>query len=115
MIDAPAARPTLEVAARLGVPVFVHPVAPEPLTRHMSPYGLVGTLYARGTANSAALIALVEGGALSDLPGLRIVVTSLAIGGVAMLAGLSMRAARLTDAEQGAIAAGNALRLLGIH
>ncbi len=166
MIDAPAARPTLEVAARLGVPVFVHPVAPEPLTRQMTPYGLPGTLYARGTANSAAVIALVEGGVLSDLPGLRIVVTSLAIGGVAMLAGLSsrslkqvfmdtnichpvllrtavgllgaeniiggsdwpindgplarqladtMRAARLTDAEQDAIAAGNALRLLGIH
>ena len=166
MIDAPAARPTLEAAARLGVPVFVHPVAPEPLTRQMSPYGLVGSLYARGTANSAAVIALVEGGVLSDLPGLRIVVTSLAIGGVAMLAGLSgrslkqvfmdtnichpvllrtavdllgaenviagsdwpindapmarqladtMRAARLTDDEQEAIAAGNGLRLLGIH
>lgn len=166
MIDAPAARPTLEVAARLGVPVFVHPVAPQPLTRQMSPYGLAGTLYARGTANSAALIALVEGGVLSDLPGLRIVVTSLALGGVAMLAGLSgrsleqvfmdtnichpvllhaavdllgagnviagsdwpindgpiarqladtMRAARLSDAEQQAIAAGNSLGLLGIH
>jgi predicted TIM-barrel fold metal-dependent hydrolase len=99
------------------------------------------------------------------LPGLRIVVTSLALGGVAMLAGLSgrslkqvfmdtnichpvllraavdllgaanviagsdwpindgpiarqladtMRAARLSDAEQGAIAAANSLRLLGI-
>jgi len=166
MIDTAAARPTLEVAARLGVPVFVHPVAPEPLTRQMSPYGLVGTLYARGTANSAALIALAEGGVLSDLPGLRIVLTSLAIGGVAMLACLSgrslkqvfmdtnichpvllraavdllgaenviagsdwpindgpiarqladtMRAARLSEAEQDAIAAANSLRLLGIH
>ncbi len=166
MIDAPAARPSLEAAARHGVPVFVHPVAPEPFTRQMSPYGVVGTLYARGAANSAALIALVEGGVLSDLPGLRIVVTSLALGGLAMLAGLSskslkqvsmdtnichpvllraavdllgagnviagsdwpindgplarqladtMRAARFTDAEQHAIAAGNALRLLGIH
>ena len=166
MIDTAAARPTLEVAARLGVPVFVHPVAPEPLTRQMSPYGLVGTLYARGTANSAALIALAEGGVLSDLPGLRIVLTSLAMGGVAMLACLSsrslkqvfmdtnlchpvllraavdllgaenviagsdwpindgpiarqladtMRAARLSEAEQDAIAAANSLRLLGIH
>ena len=33
LIDAPQARPTLEVAARLGVPVFVHPVAPQPLTQ----------------------------------------------------------------------------------
>jgi predicted TIM-barrel fold metal-dependent hydrolase len=89
MIDAPQARPTLEVAARLGVPVFVHPVAPQPLTRQMVPYGLIGTLFARGTANSASLIALVEGGVFSQLPGLRVVVTALALGGVAMAAGLS--------------------------
>lgn len=89
MIDAPQARPTLEVAAKLGVPVFVHPVAPEPLTQQMVSYGLIGALFARGTANSAALIALVEGGVFSQLPGLRVVVTALALGGVAMAAGLS--------------------------
>lgn len=91
MIDAPQVRPTLEVAAELGVPVFVHPVAPQPLTRQMAPYGLVGSLFARGTANSASLIALVESGVLSELPALRIVVTSLALGGVAVAAGLSRR------------------------
>jgi aminocarboxymuconate-semialdehyde decarboxylase len=37
LIDAPQARPTLEVAAKLGVPVFVHPVAPQPLTKQMAP------------------------------------------------------------------------------
>lgn len=89
LIDAPQARPTLEVAARLGVPVFVHPVAPQPLTRQMAPYGVIGTLFARGTMNSAALIALVEGGVFSELPGLRVVVTAHAIGGVAMASGLS--------------------------
>jgi predicted TIM-barrel fold metal-dependent hydrolase len=89
LIDAPQARPTLEVAARLGVPVFVHPVAPQPLTRQMAPYGLIGTLFARGTVNSASLIALVEGGVFSQLPGLRVVVTAHAIGGLAMAAGLS--------------------------
>ena len=89
LIDAPQARPTLEVAARLGVPVFVHPVAPQPLTRQMAPYGLIGTLFARGTVNSAALIALVEGGAFTELPGLRVVVTAHAIGGLAMASGLS--------------------------
>jgi predicted TIM-barrel fold metal-dependent hydrolase len=89
MIDAPQARPTLEVAARLAVPVFVHPVAPQPLTRQMAPYGLIGTLFARGTVNSASLIALVEGGVFSQLPGLRVVVTAHAIGGLAMAAGLS--------------------------
>jgi aminocarboxymuconate-semialdehyde decarboxylase len=89
MIDAPQARPTLEVAARFGVPVFVHPVAPQPLTKQMAPYGVVGTLFARGTVNSASLIALVEGGAFAQLPGLRVVVTGHAIGGVAMASGLS--------------------------
>jgi aminocarboxymuconate-semialdehyde decarboxylase len=89
MIDAPQARPTLEVAATLGVPVFVHPVAPQPLTRQMAPYGLIGTLFARGTVNSASLIALIEGDVFSQLPGLRVVVTAHAIGGVAMAAGLS--------------------------
>jgi predicted TIM-barrel fold metal-dependent hydrolase len=89
LIDAPQARPTLEVAARLGVPVFVHPVAPQPLTKQMAPYGLIGTLFARGTVNSAALIALVEGGVFSQLPGLRVVVTAHAVGGLAMAAGLS--------------------------
>jgi len=51
LIDAPQARPTLEIAAKLRVPVFVHPVAPQPLTRQMAPYGVIGTLFARGTVN----------------------------------------------------------------
>ena len=89
LIDAPQARPTLEVAARLGVPVFVHPIAPQPQTRQMARYGTVGTLFARGTVNSAALIALVEGGVFSELPNLRVVVTAHAIGGLAMAIGLS--------------------------
>jgi predicted TIM-barrel fold metal-dependent hydrolase len=88
MIDAPQTRPTLEVAARLNVPVFVHPVAPQALTRQMAPYGVVGTLFARGTTNSASLIALVEGGVFSQLPGLRVVVTAIAFGGLAMAAAL---------------------------
>jgi aminocarboxymuconate-semialdehyde decarboxylase len=88
MIDAPQVRPTLEVAARLNVPVFVHPVAPQALTKRMAPYGVVGTLFARGTTNSASLIALVEGGVFSQLPNLRVVVTALAFGGLAMAAAL---------------------------
>jgi aminocarboxymuconate-semialdehyde decarboxylase len=55
----------------------------------MMPYGAIGTLFARGTVNSAALIALVEGGVFSELPSLRVVVTGHALRGVAMLAGLS--------------------------
>ena len=89
LIDAPQARPTLEVAAKFGVPVFVHPVAPQPLTRQMAPYGVIGTLFARGTVNSASLIALVEGGVFTQLPNLSVVVTGHAIGGLAMASGLS--------------------------
>jgi aminocarboxymuconate-semialdehyde decarboxylase len=89
LLDAPQARPTLAVAATLGVPVFAHPVAPQPLTRQMAPYGVIGTLFARGTVNSACLIALVEGGVFAELPNLRVVVTGHAIGGLAMVSGLS--------------------------
>ncbi len=89
LIDCPQSRPTLEIAAKYGVPVFVHPVAPQPLTKQMVPYGVVGTLFARGTINSAALIALAEGGVFNALPGLRVVVTGHAIGGLAMAVGLS--------------------------
>jgi predicted TIM-barrel fold metal-dependent hydrolase len=89
LLDAPQARPTLEAAAQLGVPIFAHPIAPQPLTRQMAPYGLIGTLFARGAINSAALIALVEGGVFTQLPGLRVVFTAQAIGGLAMAAGLS--------------------------
>ena len=39
--------------------------------------------------NPASLIALVEGGVFSQLPGLRVVVTALAFGGLAIAAGLS--------------------------
>jgi aminocarboxymuconate-semialdehyde decarboxylase len=89
LMDAPQARPTLEVAAKLGVPIFAHPVAPQPLTKQMAPYGIIGTLYARGAVNSAALIAMMEGEVFSQLPSLRVVFTAQAMGGLAMAAGLS--------------------------
>jgi aminocarboxymuconate-semialdehyde decarboxylase len=80
-IDAPIARPTLIAAAELEVPVFVHPINP-PLARKLAPYGRVGTLYARGTSNAAALVALIEGGVFDALSGLKTVFTNLAIGGL---------------------------------
>ena len=86
LIDAPQARPALEAAAKLGVPVFVHPVNPQPMTNQMVPYGRIGTLFARGSINAQALIALVEGGVFEQLPDLRVVVTGLAWGGLAVAA-----------------------------
>ena len=98
MIDAPQARPTLEVAAKLGVPVFVHPVAPQPFTKQMAPYGVVGTLFARGTANAASLIALLEGRVFEKLPALQVVVTALAFGGLGMAAALATESAAASGA-----------------
>jgi aminocarboxymuconate-semialdehyde decarboxylase len=100
LLDAPQARPTLAVAARLGVPVFAHPVAPQPLTRQMAPYGVIGTLFARGTVNAAALIALIEGGVFAELPDLRIVVTGHAVGGLAIASGLSRQSRQPTGAAE---------------
>ena len=100
LLDAPQARPTLQVAARLGVPVFAHPVAPQPLTRQMAPYGVIGTLFARGTVNSAALIALVESGVFAELPNLRVVITGHAIGGLAMASGLSRQSRQPSGASE---------------
>lgn len=87
LLDAPQARPTLAAAAALGVPVFAHPVNPRQLTRQLSPFGRLGTFLARGTINAAAMIALLEGGVFDELPDLRVIVTTLAIGGV-LLAGV---------------------------
>lgn len=89
LIDAPQARPALQVAAELGVPVFVHPVNPQSLTEQMSRYGRLGVLFARGTVNSAALIALIESGIFTQLPGLKVVITALAFGGLAAAHGFA--------------------------
>ncbi|RUT28295.1 amidohydrolase [Arsenicitalea aurantiaca] len=86
LLDAPEARPVLETAAALGVPVFVHPINLQPLTDRMEPYGRLGTLFARGTINSATLIALLEAGILRDLPDLRIVLTGLAVASILLTA-----------------------------
>ena len=87
LLDAPQARPTLAAAAALGVPVFVHPVNDATLHRRFARYGRLGVQLARGTVNSAALIALIEGGAFDELPSLRVVVTTLALGGVLLAGG----------------------------
>jgi predicted TIM-barrel fold metal-dependent hydrolase len=79
-------RPTLAAAAALGVPVFVHPLTDPPLDKRFARTGRIGVRFARGTINSAALIAMLEGGAFDELPKLQVVVTTLAMGGI-MLAG----------------------------
>lgn len=86
-LDAPQARPTLAAAANLGVPVFVHPISDAQLRKRLSSYGRLGLTFNRGTINGAALVALLESGTFDQLPKLKIVVTTLAIGGVLMAGG----------------------------
>jgi len=88
LLDAPEALPTLAAAAELGLPVFVHPVYPPALSRQLAPYGQLGILLARGTVNAATLVALLRSGTFTALPGLRVVVTTLALGGVLLAAAL---------------------------
>lgn len=86
--DAPQARAVLAAAASLGVPVLLHPVADGELERRFRRFGRLGARLTRGTINAAALFALLEGGVFEELPGLRVVVTALAFGGVLLAAGM---------------------------
>ena len=85
--NAPQARPTLATAASLGVPVFVHPITDPTMHKRFGQTGRQGVRLARATINSLALLSLLEGGVFDELPKLRIVVTTLAIGGVLMAGG----------------------------
>lgn len=84
--DAEAARPTLAAAAALHIPVFLHPVEDAQLFDRFKRFGRLGMRLTRGTINSAALFAIIEGGLFEELPNLRVVVTALALGGL-LLAG----------------------------
>lgn len=87
LLDAKEARPTLAAAAALGIPVFVHPITDPTMHKRFVKYGRLGVRLARSTINSAALFAMLEGGTFDELPDLRVVVTTLAIGGVLLAGG----------------------------
>lgn len=86
--DAPQARPALAAAAKLGVPVFLHPVADAELDGRFRRFGRLGARLTRSTINSAALFALLEGRVFEELPALRVVVTALAFGGMLLASGM---------------------------
>lgn len=90
--DAPEARPMLAAAAELGVPVLLHPVPDPQLAGRLKRFGRLGGRLTRSTINSAALVALLSGGVLAALPGLRVVVTALALGGVVLASESAERA-----------------------
>ena len=85
--DAPQARPTLATAAALGVPVFVHPVTDPAMHNRFKKFGRLGVRLARANINAAALVALIESGAFDEISNLRVVVTTLALGGVLLAGG----------------------------
>ncbi len=80
-------RPTLAAAAALDVPVFVHPLTDPQLHKRFSRSGRIGVRLARATINSAALVNMLEGGTFDELPKLKVVVTTLAFGGVLLAGG----------------------------
>lgn len=87
-LDDPAARPTLEVAAALGVPVFVHPVSPAGNTERLARLGHPGVLLARGTEDAASILALLQSGLLDELPTLDLVIPLIGVAAL-IFAGLT--------------------------
>ncbi|MEV0398103.1 amidohydrolase family protein [Polymorphospora rubra] len=79
-LGAPETVPTLEEAARLDVPVFVHPTGTSLTPALIAQAGQLGSSYGRGLANGVALLSLIHRGLLDRIAGLRIVFTTLGIG-----------------------------------
>ena len=100
-LDVPEARPALEVAAKLGVCVFVHPVSPAGLTERLSRLGHTGTLLARGTENAASLLALLRSSIFDELPDLKMVLPMIGAG-VFLFAGVAEQDYGREEGWQGA-------------
>jgi predicted TIM-barrel fold metal-dependent hydrolase len=79
-LGVPETLPTLQEAAHLGVPVFVHPTGTSINPALAAHAGQLGNSYGRGLANGVALLGLIHRGVLDDIKGLRIVFTTLGIG-----------------------------------
>jgi aminocarboxymuconate-semialdehyde decarboxylase len=98
--NASCARPTFAMAAELGVPVFMHPVPDAHLRRRFAPCGRCGERLVRGSINAAGLLAMLEAGMFEEMPGLHVVVTALALGGLCLAAcwgdGARLRASQPT-------------------
>ncbi len=97
-LDEPQARPTLAVAAALGVPVFVHPVSPAGLTERLARLGNSGILLARGTENTASLLALLRSGILDELPRLKIVLPMISAA-IFLFAGMTGQEYRYSEED----------------
>ncbi|MEV8516414.1 amidohydrolase family protein [Dactylosporangium sp. NPDC051484] len=79
-LGAPQTVPTLQEAAHLGIPVFVHPTGTSLTPTLIEQAGQLGSSYGRGLANGVALLSLIHRGLLDEIPNLRVVFTTLGIG-----------------------------------
>lgn len=82
----PAARPTLEVAARHKVPVFVHPVAHPRSEALIEGAGMLGNSLGRGLMNGVAFLSVIQGDLLDELPDLHLVFATLGLGAIVQAA-----------------------------
>lgn len=91
-----SARPVLEVAARRGVPVFVHPVAHPQSDILIAGAGKLGNSLGRGLMNGVAFLSVLEAQLLDELPNLQLVFATLGLGAIVQAArgGKYGRAAR---------------------
>jgi predicted TIM-barrel fold metal-dependent hydrolase len=82
----PAVRPTLEVAARHRVPVFVHPVAHPNSEVLIAGAGTLGNSLGRGLMNGVAFLSVIQSSLLNDLPDLHLIFATLGLGGIVQAA-----------------------------
>lgn len=85
-IGDPAVRPTLEVAARHRVPVFVHPVAHPQAEVLIAGAGALGNSAGRGLINSVSFLSVVQSNILDELPDLHLIFATLGLGGIVQAA-----------------------------
>jgi len=82
----PSVRPTLEVAARYKVPVFVHPVAHPNSQALIAGAGMLGNSLGRGLMNGIAFLSVIQSTLLDDLPDLHLVFATLGLGAIVQAA-----------------------------
>ncbi|MEV8515985.1 amidohydrolase family protein [Dactylosporangium sp. NPDC051484] len=102
-LGSPEAFATLELAAQLGVPVFVHPVQAPDADVLLGAAGRSGNAIGRGLQNGVSLLSALHAGLLARLPDLRLVFTALGHGALLYAAEeLAEHRGRLTDDGAGA-------------
>lgn len=82
----PSVRPTLEMAARYKVPVFVHPVAHPNSDVLIAGAGTLGNSLGRGLMNGVAFLSVIQSPLLEELPDLHLVFATLGLGAIVQAA-----------------------------